>query len=58
MSWKTDIADWLGGYPYGYATVKEVFKHIRTLFPDFELVNIRSTNGLGNNWLLFKRCSK
>lgn len=55
MSWRTDISDWLGGYPYEYATVEEVFRHARALFPDFELVNIRTTNGIANNWFLFKK---
>ena len=55
MDWKTDITDWLGGYPYEFATVEEVFKFIRANFPDFNLVNIKTTNGSGNNWYLFKR---
>ncbi len=55
MSWKTDATDWLGGYPYEYATVEEVFKFIRGNFPDFNLVNIKTTSGRGLNWYLFKR---
>lgn len=55
MNWRTDIADWLGGYPYEYATVEEVFTRVRAAFPRFELVNIRSTNGPGNNWFLFRK---
>lgn len=55
MSWRTDITDWLGGYPYEFAKVEKVFKFIKTEYPDFNLVNIKTTNGLGNNWYLFKR---
>jgi len=55
MNFKIDIADWLGGYPYEFATVEEIFKFMKTNFPDFNLVNIKTTNYLGNNWYLFKR---
>ena len=55
MNWRTDVTDWLGGYPYEFATVEEIFKFIKTNFPDFNLINIKTTNGLGNNWYLFKR---
>jgi len=56
MNWRTDITDWLGGYPYEFATVDEIFAFMKTNFPDFNLVNIKKTNGgTGNNWYLFKR---
>lgn len=55
MNWRTDITDWLGGYPYEFATVEEVFKFMQGHFPDFKLINIKTTNSLGNNWYLFKR---
>jgi len=55
MSWRTDITDWLGGYPYEFATVEEVFAFMKKAFPDFRLVNIKTRNGLENNWYLFKR---
>jgi 2-polyprenyl-6-hydroxyphenyl methylase/3-demethylubiquinone-9 3-methyltransferase len=44
MSWRTDATDWLGGYPYEFATVEEVFKFIKGKFPDFNLVNVKVTN--------------
>lgn len=53
MSWRTDIIDWLGGYPYEYATVEEVFKFMKAEFPHMTLVNIKTTNGLGTNSFLF-----
>ena len=55
MSWRTDATDWLGGYPYEFATVEEVFKFVRARFPEFTLVNLRVTSGRGLNWYLFRR---
>jgi 2-polyprenyl-6-hydroxyphenyl methylase/3-demethylubiquinone-9 3-methyltransferase len=55
MDFKTDVRDWLGGYPYEFATVEEVFRFMKTNFPELSLVNIRTTNGLGNNSYLFIR---
>lgn len=55
MSWRTDATDWLGGYPYEFATVEEIFKFIRNRHPDFNLVNIKVTSGRGLNWYLFRR---
>jgi len=55
MSWRTDATDWLGGYPYEFATVEEIFKFIKGKFPDFNLVNVKVTSGRGLNWYLFKR---
>jgi 2-polyprenyl-6-hydroxyphenyl methylase/3-demethylubiquinone-9 3-methyltransferase len=55
MSWKTDATDWLGGYPYEFATVEEVFKFVKQRFPEFNLVNIKVTSGRGLNWYLFQR---
>ena len=55
MSWRTDARDWMGGYPYEFATVEEVFKFVRGKFPDFNLLNIQTTSGHGLNWYLFRR---
>lgn len=55
MSWITDAKDWLGGLPYEFATVEEVFLFLKTRFPDFNLVNIKTTGGRGLNWYLFQR---
>ncbi|MDQ7783603.1 MAG: class I SAM-dependent methyltransferase [Desulfomonilaceae bacterium] len=55
MSWKTDATDWLGGYPYEFATVEEVFTFVRSEFPDFTLANLKVTSGRGLNWYLFRR---
>jgi 2-polyprenyl-3-methyl-5-hydroxy-6-metoxy-1,4-benzoquinol methylase len=53
MSWRIDIKDWLGGYPYEYASVEEVFRFVCGL--GFSLENLKSNNGLLNNEYLFKR---
>ncbi|MBI4965543.1 MAG: class I SAM-dependent methyltransferase [Desulfomonile tiedjei] len=58
MSWRTDATDWLGGYPYEFATVEEVFRFIKEKFPDFNLVNIKVTSGRGLNWFLFENTVK
>lgn len=55
MSWISDVSDWLGGYPYEFATVEEIFLFVRSNFPDFNLVNISSSQDLGNNSYVFKR---
>jgi 2-polyprenyl-6-hydroxyphenyl methylase/3-demethylubiquinone-9 3-methyltransferase len=56
MSWRIDIKDWLGGYPYEYATVAEVFKFMK--FRGFSLENLKCNNGLLNNEYLFKKMAQ
>jgi 2-polyprenyl-6-hydroxyphenyl methylase/3-demethylubiquinone-9 3-methyltransferase len=51
MSWAIDIKDWLGGYPYEFASVAEIFNFLEP--HGFELKNLISTNGLRNNEFLF-----
>lgn len=53
MSWRVDIRDWLGGYPYEYASVKEVRQFITSR--GFTLENVKSRGGLRNNEYLFKK---
>jgi len=55
MSWRRDITDWLGGYPYEAANVEDVFRFMKKEFPALILRNIKTTNGIGNNWFLFER---
>ncbi|MFC1836411.1 class I SAM-dependent methyltransferase [Thermodesulfobacteriota bacterium] len=54
MNWRNDAVDWLGGYPYEYATVEQVFKLIKSKKPQFNLANIKVTSGRGLNWFLFR----
>jgi 2-polyprenyl-6-hydroxyphenyl methylase/3-demethylubiquinone-9 3-methyltransferase len=53
MDFFTDAKDWLGGYPYEYATVNE----IKTFYEHhgFELLNITETSREGCNEFLFKK---
>jgi len=57
MSWRTDATDWLGGYPYEFATVEEVFKFVKLHFSGFVLENIKITSGRGLNWYLFRNAT-
>ncbi len=51
MSWSTDLVDWLGGFPYEYASVKQGFDFFKER--GFQLVNIKTTNYIGCNQFLF-----
>ena len=51
MAWTTDLIDWLGGYPYEYASVKQIFDFYTER--GFELKNIKTTNYIGCNQFLF-----
>jgi 2-polyprenyl-6-hydroxyphenyl methylase/3-demethylubiquinone-9 3-methyltransferase len=53
MSWRIDIKDWLGGYPYEYASVDEVFHFMKER--GFSLENLKCNPGLMNNEFLFRR---
>ncbi len=53
MAWRIDMKDWLGGYPYEYATVEEIFKFMHP--KGFSLESLISHNGLRNNEFLFQR---
>lgn len=54
MRWREDVIDWLGGYPYEYASVEEVFRFLKKEYPSFRLENVKTRGGIGNNWFLFK----
>lgn len=51
MAWTTDMVDWLGGYPYEYASPKQIFDFYKK--KGFELQNIKTTNHIGCNQFLF-----
>jgi 2-polyprenyl-6-hydroxyphenyl methylase/3-demethylubiquinone-9 3-methyltransferase len=55
MSWRRDVSDWLGGYPFEYASVEEVFRFMKKTYPDFVLQDLKTTNYIGNNHFIFKR---
>lgn len=52
MSWIVDIRDWLGGYPYEYAGIDEVFHFMKKA--GFTLENLLPNTGFGNNQYLFR----
>ncbi|MFA4890437.1 MAG: class I SAM-dependent methyltransferase [Candidatus Paceibacterota bacterium] len=54
MSWSTDLIDWLGGFPYEYASVKEIFDLYHGKY-GMELLNIKTTNYTGCNQFLFSK---
>ncbi len=54
MDYWTDVRDWLGGYPYEFATTGEIVDIcVRKL--DFDLLKLNPTQTLGTNEFLFRR---
>lgn len=54
MDFWHDVRDWLGGYPYEYASAGEVFMFLRKRL-GFELEYLRTIDGLGCNEFTFRR---
>jgi 2-polyprenyl-6-hydroxyphenyl methylase/3-demethylubiquinone-9 3-methyltransferase len=56
MALKTDFVDWLGGYPYEYATADEIVSFCRDDL-GLEVVKVLSgpPTGTGNNQFVFRR---
>jgi 2-polyprenyl-6-hydroxyphenyl methylase/3-demethylubiquinone-9 3-methyltransferase len=54
MSWWYDIADWLGGYPYEFASAGEVFEFCRHEL-GLSLEKLKTTSSIGCNEFLFIR---
>jgi len=53
----TDIRDWLGGYPYEYATIEEVINFIKNLNLNFKLIKYIKVKTPANNEFLFRKVS-
>jgi 2-polyprenyl-6-hydroxyphenyl methylase/3-demethylubiquinone-9 3-methyltransferase len=53
MSWLNDVIDWVGGYPYEYASVRDITDFYRR--DGFEPVKIRENSSYGCHQLVFKR---
>jgi SAM-dependent methyltransferase len=55
MALKTDLIDWLGGYPYEYATADEIVRFCRDDL-GLEVVKVLSNppTGIGNNQFVFR----
>ncbi len=56
MDWLTNLRDWLGGYPYEYATPAEVIAFVGE--HHLELVKCLPNNGTGCSEFLFKKSAK
>jgi 2-polyprenyl-3-methyl-5-hydroxy-6-metoxy-1,4-benzoquinol methylase len=54
MSWWHDIIDWLGGYPYEFASAGEVFQFCRREL-GLNLESLKTTSSIGCNQFLFSR---
>ncbi len=53
MSFYNDVIDWLGGYPYEFASVKEITDFYEQR--GYATKNIRAVNGTGCNEFLFQK---
>lgn len=53
MNFFTDVKDWLGGFPYEYATPEEVISHLKQL--GFKFKKIKKARSLGCNEFLFTK---
>lgn len=54
MDFWHDVRDWLGGYPYEYATAGEVFMYLHRGH-GFQLEYLKTLDGLGCNEFTFRR---
>jgi hypothetical protein len=53
MSWVHDVIDWVGGYPYEYASVRDITEFYRR--DGFEPVEIRENRSYGCHQLVLRR---
>lgn len=56
MSFFHDVRDWLGGFPYEYATAGEVFNYLHDKH-GLELIFLSTVSGTGNNQFTFHKKS-
>ena len=54
MDFYHDVRDWMGGFPYEYATAGEVFNHIHTNY-GFQLEYLDTHDGHTCNEFVFRR---
>lgn len=53
MSWVHDVIDWIGGYPYEYASVEAIINFYRR--DRFEPIKIRENSSYGCHQIVFRR---
>jgi 2-polyprenyl-6-hydroxyphenyl methylase/3-demethylubiquinone-9 3-methyltransferase len=56
MSFYNDIVDWLGGYPYEFASVNKIENFYKNL--GFNLINLKKRDGTGCNEFIFYKNGK
>jgi 2-polyprenyl-6-hydroxyphenyl methylase/3-demethylubiquinone-9 3-methyltransferase len=56
MDFRHDVRDWLGGFPYEYATAGEVFNYLHNKF-NLQLEYLNTHDGHGCNEFTFRRLS-
>ncbi len=54
MSFWYDVRDWVGGFPYEFATAGEVFNYVHAKH-SLELVYLNTHDGHGCNEFTFRR---
>jgi 2-polyprenyl-6-hydroxyphenyl methylase/3-demethylubiquinone-9 3-methyltransferase len=54
MEFMHDVRDWLGGFPYEYATAGELFEYVHDTH-GFELLRLRTVEGNACNEFVFRR---
>ena len=53
MSWKHDLLNWLGGYPYEFALPEEIINYFS--LKNFFCLKLKARNGIGCNEYLFRQ---
>lgn len=53
MDWRRDVTDWVGGWPYEYASLGEIEEYMVPL--GWNLLCVKSTNGWGCNEYVYKK---
>ena len=59
MHWRRDIVDWLGGYPFEFASVEEIDQFMKKEFPGFALINLKTDrSAMGLNWFVYQNIKR
>jgi 2-polyprenyl-6-hydroxyphenyl methylase/3-demethylubiquinone-9 3-methyltransferase len=58
MDFWHDLRDWVGGFPFEYATAGEVFMYVKKKYADFNLVYLDKHDGHQNNQFTFQKLGK
>jgi 2-polyprenyl-6-hydroxyphenyl methylase/3-demethylubiquinone-9 3-methyltransferase len=58
MDLLTGVTDWVGGYPYEFATADEIVGFMSRRFPSFRLVRVALTTSLATNSFLWRNSNQ